>query len=138
MRVVQTTPASDEPTATPWIERHPDRLLWTVVVGMVLAFAIAVPVAIVLDRTIDRARPMYDDILEMSQLQYDHARRGKPPVALVVGPGGHARVGRDKFTPHDGVTIEVRVDGREYCVRGTTTDGDASEWECGDGTTPPE
>lgn len=126
-----------EPSVLSWTERHPRGTLWVVGLGLVLAFAVMVPVALVLDRHVDRTRPMYEDVEAMAYLQFEVVQAGRPVQPVVVGPRDHVRVAGTRFSPRPGVTIEVRADGDGYCVQGSNKHGDTSQWVCGDGTTAP-
>lgn len=141
MKKAPRIPRSHAAPPTPsWWRRHAGRSgrEWYVVgLGLVVAFAIAVPLAIVLDRHSDRTKPMYDDVVSMEALQYQLVQKGKPAKPMVVEPGESVRLVGTRFTPSAGVTIEVRLEGDDYCVRGTNRFGDVSDWSCGDGSTNP-
>ena len=132
---VETT-RDHEPRALSWTERHPRGTWWVVGLGLVLAFAVMVPIALVLDGQVDRTRVMYEDVEQMAYLQYEVADEGQPVQDVVVGPQDHVRVAGTRFSPHPGVTIEVRAEDDGYCVRGTNKHGDSSRWICGDAATP--
>ena len=109
-----------------------------IVVGVLVFFAIATPMALRADDRLDRARPMYDDRDQMVWLQYQSVvktGRAVPGTASTKNP----MVVADKtFSPATGVVVDVKADKADApCVRARNDEGDVTEWACVDRASPP-
>lgn len=102
-----------------------------------LVIAALYPLAQQLDAEADSLKPLYEDVQEMAVLQFRELRTEGEPLAITVGPEETVQVGGVGFTTAEGVTVEVRLDGAGYCVRGRNDDGHVSMWQCYDGTVDP-
>ena len=88
-----------------------------------LLFALAFPVAVLLDSALDRVKPMYADRAEMLWLQSQNVQVTGQSVPVELSPGE---------------SVEVRADRPKLpCVRVHDEHGDVSEWVCLDPEKPP-
>jgi hypothetical protein len=112
--------------------------------GFLIAFGIVFlliaalyPLARELDAEADALKPLYHDVQEMAVLQFREVRSEGAPLPITVGPEETVQVGGSDFTTAEGVSVEVRLDGVGYCVRGRNDDGHVTMWQCYDGTVDP-
>jgi hypothetical protein len=107
-------------------------------IATALLFALAFPVAVLLDSVLDRVKPMYDDRAEMLWLQAQNVQVTGQSVPVELSPGESVKVAGETFTASPGVTVEVRADQPTTpCVRVHDEHGDVSEWACLDPEKPP-
>ncbi len=102
-----------------------------------LVIAALYPLAQRLDADADSLKPLYLDVQEMAVLQFREVRDEGEPRSMVVGPEETVQVGGVSFTTAPGVSVEVRLDGVGYCVRGRNDEGHVTMWQCYDGTVDP-
>jgi hypothetical protein len=107
-------------------------------IATALLFALAFPVAVLLDSVLDRVKPMYADRAEMLWLQSQNVKVTGQAVPVELSPGESVEVGGESFTASPGVTVQVRADRPKLpCVRVHDAHGDVSEWVCLDPDKPP-
>ena len=121
----------------------PTRPAWLTVtvavwIATALLFALAFPVAVLLDSVLDRVKPMYDDRAEMLWLQSQDVRVTGQSVPVELSPGESVKVAGQTFTASPGVNVEVRAaQPPRPGVRVHNEHGDVSEWACLDPDNPP-
>src|SRR5262245_24428655 len=84
-----------------------------VAIGVVVAF---IPLAIRIDDGMDRSRNVYQDLVEMAELQYQATLESGDAHPVEVRPGESVAVGGSRFATHSDVTLRVEVHDSGYCV----------------------
>jgi len=104
--------------------------------AIVVFFSLLLPATLALDRREDRARPLYDDALEVAVYQWSLIDDGGRPVPLTLADGADdARTGirLDDHTEH----LQVTVDDSGYCIEARNTFGDETGVLCFEGKKRP-
>ena len=102
-----------------------------VVLATIAIFAVLLPVTSAADHTIDRQRPLYSDVLETAQLQWDRIQKGMSPMAMHLEEVAAAGVDLDEDTEYLDVTVEGN--GIGYCIEGGNKFGDQTAKHCFEG-----
>lgn len=110
---------------------HEDRIPLLITLGVFLLALACLPLAWMADGSLEKDRPMYQDILRMQGFQALHVADGAAPIEATVADGESVEVGTQVFTPSSGVTVVVRTreDGT-YCVSASNERGEKSGEHC--------
>ncbi len=103
-----------------------------VTVAVLVLLLAAVPLALLLDRSIDRNRPMYSDLSRMTIMQDRSLLDTGKVVPVQLSSGESATIGATEFVASDGVSIVVRGhDGdTAYCITVRNEHGAESDRHC--------
>lgn len=90
------------------------------------------PLALRLDDSIDRNRPMYDDLSRMSLMQDANLLANGTVVPVELSGGESVMVGEQEFVASDGVSVVVRGvdDDTAYCITTSNQYGEQSQEHC--------
>jgi predicted outer membrane lipoprotein len=110
---------------------------WVYGVLGLLACAVLMLIAVALDRHENQARPMYEDVFRMAELQTRNLKGGGEVAPVELTDDDEVTVRDRSFRPSDGVRVQVVADGDGYCVRGWNQHGDSTRWLCGDDEATP-
>lgn len=90
------------------------------------------PLALRLDDSIDRDRPMYDDLSRMSLMQDANLLANGTVVPVELSGGESVMVGEQEFVASDGVSVVVRGvdDDTAYCITTSNQYGEQSQEHC--------
>jgi hypothetical protein len=103
-----------------------------ITVGAFVLLLLCVPLALSLDESIDRNRPMYSDLSRMTSLQDASLAVTGSVVPVELSGGESAMIGEAEFVASDGVSVVVRgVEGdTAYCITTSNEYGDQSQEHC--------
>jgi hypothetical protein len=90
------------------------------------------PLALRLDDSIDRNRPMYDDLSRMALMQDANLLANGTVVPVELSGGESVMVGEQEFVASDGVSVVVRGvdDDTAYCITTSNQYGEQSQEHC--------
>ena len=90
------------------------------------------PLALRLDDSIDRNRPMYDDLSRMALMQDANLLANGTVVPVELSGGESAMVGEQEFVASEGVSVVVRGvdDDTAYCITASNQHGEQSQEHC--------
>jgi hypothetical protein len=105
-----------------------DRLPMLITLGVFLVLLACLPLALMLDHSVDGDRPMFHDMERMAQLQTAYVATGQPPVEADLTDGESVMIGTTEFVVSEGVTLAVRAtDGDDFCISASNSAGASSE-----------
>ena len=90
------------------------------------------PLALRLDDSIDRNRPMYDDLSRMALMQDANLLANGTVVPVELSGGESVMVGEQEFVASEGVSVVVRGvdDDTAYCITTSNQHGEQSQEHC--------
>lgn len=97
----------------------------------VASFAVLFPVARHLDWLTDRQRPMYSDIIELSQLQAQAMQGGDAVRPSSIADDRSVLIHGREFVASRGVEVRLTQHHDGFCVQGFNRYGDQSMKFCG-------
>lgn len=103
-----------------------------ITIGAFLLLLGCLPLALRLDDSIDRDRPMYTDMASMAVLQDTNLAATGRVVPVDLSGGESARIGEAEFVASEGVSIAVRGldDDTAYCITASNQYGVQAQEQC--------
>ncbi len=114
-------------------ERPPargDRLPTYITSGVLVLMLAGLPLALSMDDSLDRERPMYQDMLTMQNLQNLQLAGSEPPIAAKLSSGDVLEIAGTQFATSPGVSMVVTVEDASYCISARNDHGHSAE-RCG-------
>jgi hypothetical protein len=119
-------------------DREGDAAFVLIVLAVVAPLLALLPVARNVDESIDRQRPMYEDLARVEWLEYQALLDTGSAVPVDVGGGETVVIGDEEFRPSSGVQVVVEVSSPDqFCAQAVNEHGDRSSRWCYDPADPP-
>ena len=102
-----------------------------ITIGAFVVLLACLPLARMLDASLDDDRPVFQDVLLMQTYQVANIANDGRPVEATVSDGESVEVGSHTFVASPGVTVVVRATGKNsFCVSASNDDGVKSQERC--------
>ncbi|MCL2541778.1 MAG: hypothetical protein FWE71_04860 [Nocardioidaceae bacterium] len=113
------------------IRMTPKRSIALAVVVVLMAGLVAG--SLILDKSSDRRRAMYRNIIQVQQLEYDLIKAGKKPVLGKLRGRKNApdtKLGPADYKPARGVILTIAERDGATCIKGVNRFKDRTAWQC--------